>query len=482
MKTLVSIIFFFIASVCVGQPGKGPQNINDSIKYYTKAIESDRNNPSLYLMRGFFYAESGSDFLALADMSRAIELSPKDSKLYYERSRIYFEQKRPEKALTDINKSIELDSSKSLSYIARAIIFGVLDEPGKAMLDYNKAVALDKDGTAYLARASAHYEMEDIDASCADYQVLKSYIDKGKIKDQSIITEVKARVKDICDSSRASYYYQRAIGFYNQNEFKKAAAMYERGLKKFPQNSMMLSFSGNAWLALAEYEKAVTAYSLALKYKDNLLAEIKQNPNFAGAPPERLNEFYNGSLAATYFTLSQAEMNLNRLDEALADITKAIELAPDVQGLNKDEYFNLRGHIHLAKEKYEPAINDFTKSIQLNNRYALPYVNRAIAKVSMGQRVKIRSYSMHGNLTNQPMSVIWDAQDKASLASKQAGLLAALHDCDIAISIDKQFGFAFYIRGQIKQMLGHEDYCYDLLAAKKYGILVEDELLKNCGK
>ena len=31
-------------------------------------------------------------------------------------------------------------------------------------------------------------------------------------------------------------------------------------------------------------------------------------------------------------------------------------------------------------------------------------------------------------------------------------------------------------------MLGHGDYCIDLLTAKKLGLVVEGELLKNCGR
>jgi hypothetical protein len=72
--------------------------------------------------------------------------------------------------------------------------------------------------------------------------------------------------------------------------------------------------------------------------------------------------------------------------------------------------------------------------------------------------------------------------DKSALAGKQKDLLSALNDCNAAIALDDKFGFAYYIRGQIKQMLGHGEYCIDLLTAKKLGLAVETELLKNCGK
>lgn len=128
------------------------------------------------------------------------------------------------------------------------------------------------------------------------------------------------------------------------------------------------------------------------------------------------------------------------------------------------------------------AVKDLDQSIQLNNRYALSYVSSAIAKISRDDKVKIKSYSIRSNFDNQPMNVNWDVTDKSSLSAKQSNLLAGLNDCDIAVAIDKNFGFAFFIRGQIKQLLGHEDYCYDSLMAKKLGLTVEEELLKNCTK
>lgn len=80
------------------------------------------------------------------------------------------------------------------------------------------------------------------------------------------------------------------------------------------------------------------------------------------------------------------------------------------------------------------------------------------------------------------MNVNWDVPDKSALAGKHSGLLLALNDCNTAIALDDKFGFAYYIRGQVKQMPGHGDYCIDLLTAKKLGLVVEEELLKNCGR
>lgn len=298
MKTTVAIIFSLIAAASFAQLKERQQRISDSIKYYTQAIESNRSNAEFYMKRGSFYAAAGSHFSALADLTRAIELAPKNYQVYFERSRVYFDQQRPEKALADINKAIELDSTRSVSYIVRGAVYSAMLEHQKALQDLSKAVALDKNSfTPYLARAAAYYSMENIDDACSDYQIVKLFIDKGSVNDTFLIAEVKARVQDICDTSRASYYYQRGIGLYNLNEYKKAVEMYERGLKRFPQNSMMLSFAGKIFsIFLASFTSALVG---SLHIHNALHAEINKH---VGLHPQL---FIDGQNSELYMVLTE---------------------------------------------------------------------------------------------------------------------------------------------------------------------------------
>jgi len=450
---------------------------------HNKAIEMDPNNFDYFVQRGLYNANLGYQSLAISDLKKAIELSPENYYPYFQRSSIYYSQKRLEDALKDINKAIELDSNQFSLYTGRGAIFDVMQEYQKAINDYNKAISLNQnDFLPYLNRASSFYKLEDLDASCSDYLILRSLIQSGKISDQAAITKINGAIQDICDSSKPSYFYQRGVGYYNLKEYQKAIDKYTEGLKHFPDNAMMLSFKGNAYLALNQYEQAIENYNLSLKYKENILAEIKLNPRFADASTEKITSFYNGSLASTYFSISECKLNLGLYEEALTQINKAIELAPDIKEFNKEAYYNMRGHINLTSGKYEIAINDFNKSIQLNKSFPLAYVNRAIAKVSLAEKVKISSYSLYGNFNNQPMSVNWNSPTKSSLKKSESNILSALADCNTAIEIDNKLGFAYYIRGQIKQMLIYGDYCIDLLTAKELGLTVEAELLRNCGK
>jgi tetratricopeptide (TPR) repeat protein len=63
-----------------------------------------------------------------------------------------------------------------------------------------------------------------------------------------------------------------------------------------------------------------------------------------------------------------------RLDEALADYSKAIALKPDYPGA----YFN-RGNTYSDREDYDRAISDYTRAIALRPDYREAYYNRAVA-------------------------------------------------------------------------------------------------------
>lgn len=454
-----------------------------ALRDHNKAVEIDPENPESYIQRGEYNSRVGYQSLALADYTKAIELAPNNYNPYFKRASLYYGQKRLEEAMMDINKAIELDSNQFSLYIGRGAIFDVMQEYHKAISDYTKAISLNKnDFLPYLNRATSYYKLEDLDASCSDYAILKTLIENGSISDQAIIKEVNGAIQDICNPSKPSYYYQRGVGYYNLKEYHKALDIYTKGLTIFPDNAMMLSFKGNAHLALNEYEKAIEFYNLSLKNKDNILTEIKINPRFADASNEQITSFYKGSLASTYFSISECKTNLGYFDEALKEINTALELAPDINDFNKEAYYNLRGYIHLMSGKYELAISDFDKSILINKNFPLAYVNRAIAKVSLAEKVKIRSYSIHGNFNTQPMNVNWNSPTKSSLKKSESNILSALNDCNKAIEIDNKLGYAYYIRGQIKQMLTYGDYCLDLLTAKELGLTVEDELIRNCGK
>jgi tetratricopeptide (TPR) repeat protein len=74
---------------------------------------------------------------------------------------------------------------------------------------------------------------------------------------------------------------------------------------------------------------------------------------------------------------------------AIADLTKAIELAPNYA----DAYYN-RGNVWLDHERPDQAIRDYTAAIDLNAQNADAYRNRGLAWERLDQISKSLNYAL----------------------------------------------------------------------------------------
>ena len=72
--------------------------------------------------------------------------------------------------------------------------------------------------------------------------------------------------------------------------------------------------------------------------------------------------------------------NLGKYDKAIEDFNKAIELNPDLAVA----YYN-RGNTYVELGEYDRAIKDYDKAIELNKDYAVAYNNRGFAYVGLGK-------------------------------------------------------------------------------------------------
>ncbi|UZJ63398.1 hypothetical protein OKW96_12835 [Sphingobacterium sp. KU25419] len=92
------------------------------------------------------------------------------------------------------------------------------------------------------------------------------------------------------------------MAFYNLQQYEKALKIYDAGLRQFPDNAMILSFKGNAHLALKDFTNATLNYDIALINKASLMLEFKNNPRFINASQQELQSYYDASLADIIIT------------------------------------------------------------------------------------------------------------------------------------------------------------------------------------
>lgn len=443
-----------------------------------KAISLDPKDPEIYFARGNYYLRKNYSSSALSDYNKAIASDPDFAPAYYERAKLYFEKEELSNSLNDMNLAIKADSSFSDYYLGRATVYSALKEHRLAVSDLLQAIHLDSlNYYGYFYLSQAYYELEDMDRSCINLYKAKSLL--GEVEgEEQLKRTIALSLESHCDESKASYYYQRGVANYNKTEFANAVEIYSKGLEKFPSNSMILSFRGNAFFMLGKHEQALKDYQSALENLESVKAEIKANEARLLEQGISFETYYVGYQAGIYLQLAETKLALNQVQQALTDINQAIHLLPNVSNFGAEAYYNVRGNIYLFNGLYSEALADFEKSIKLNPSFALGYVNRAISLMNLSNKPNFKNITLQAGMSKENFQVNWQFPLKAK--AELNALSKAMIDCNKALELDPSLAYAYYVRGHIKRLQQNVEACTDFKKARELGYPVEDELLKNC--
>jgi tetratricopeptide (TPR) repeat protein len=447
---------------------------------FNKAIEMEPNTAIIYVARARFNLNENYLSLALVDYNKAIELEPKNYNHYLGRSETFYKQRKTKEAFADLEKAISLDPKQATIFTARGSLYASQNDFENATFMYTKALELDsKDYFAYYNRSKSKYKLEDTDGSCNDLNESLKLINKND-PENSLKSEIESAIADYCDDNKPSYYFQRGIAYYNMKKFDQSIAVYTKGLEKFPANSMSLSFRGNSYFESKQYEKAIADYTNSIENKDNLIVDMQKNPNYALMEKSDVDKYVNGTIATNYLMMAESKFALQKYDEALLEIEKAIQIAPELKEFGLENYYNIRGTILMALGKNEKAIADFDKCLQLKMTMPIALVNKAIAKTNLNTTYKITSHTVSGSYNNHYFITNWLLPVSVKQEKLDGNLTSALLDCNQAIKEDSDFGYAYFIRGEIKRLLKYDDYCLDFRKAKALDYLVEASVLNKC--
>ncbi len=447
---------------------------------YDKSIEINPNDAELFVLRAKYFFNERLNTLALLDCNKSINLNPKNYSNYLQRAQISFSQYKYDDALKDIEKAISLNPNQELSYNLRSLIYASQGEYYKANSDLEKAIELNpNDFMSFFMRSKIRYKAEDMNGSCEDLskslELLNLYDSENNLK-----SEIENSIAEYCKIAKPSYYFQRGIAHYNMREFEKSIAIYTKGLEKFPKNSMTLSFRGNSYFEVNQFEKAVADYDLSNQNVDNLIDDMRLNTNYASMEKSQFDKYVNGTLATNHLMSSKSKFALEKYEDALIEIEKGIKIAPDLPEFGLENYYNVRGLILMALGENEKAIADFDKCLQIKVSVPIALINRAIAKINLKTQIKYRSSFITMNSPNTMYFGRWDLPVQSKIEYSKPNLLSALQDCNHAIKEDSEIGYAYYVRGAIKKLLENEDYCKDFKKAKSLDYQFDESIIENC--
>ena len=154
------------------------------------------------------------------------------------------------------------------------------------------------------------------------------------------------------------------------------------------------------------------------------------------------------STAMEYNLRSIERFKVKDYQGSLNDLDIAIDMEPSGQF-----YFN-RGYTKSFMDNCKGAIEDYTKTIELNYRLADAYFERAYCKELINDPENaITDYSSAINIRKDYADAY---NNRGFVKYNQKNYKAAIKDFDKAIKIKPDYGSAYFSRGTVKQQLGNQ--------------------------
>lgn len=349
MKLLLFIAFITLTSLFGFSQTEG--NINKAMKYvakgdkqyakgkykksvalYTNAIELYPNHEFIYYDRGMAYKAMGELTLAFADFDRGILFNTSSRTCYLERGLIYLQQQNYEDAIYDFNKHIEINGEDDATLEHKILALLAIEDYAKALPILDQLLTRSPENVTYLTqRATCNLVLG---------QLKKAYIDLKKLNALGDVSYEHLKIETLL--------------FLQIRDFQNAIMNAKRNVQFSGSNPDSYHLLSTVYFENQQFDSAIIAIN-------NAIAIIP-----------KVAYFYD---RACYFAEN------NQLDSALADFNETIRL--DAQHIGA--YNNRTFYIWFPQKKFENAVEDLTKIIDIDTMNAFAYSNRSYAYYSLNQ-------------------------------------------------------------------------------------------------
>lgn len=286
---------------------------------------------------GVSWAQRGVDLLNQAKretdpqaqiklLTLAVKKAPSLADAYHYRADAYRSLGRYKQALEDYSRTVTLRPRDPFRYYARGLAYLAVNRSAEATADFTKAISLKPSyKNFYKARARAYLQMEKYDQAIADYEKARP----SPQKDDMLMDMMPAYVH--------TFRYEKALRLLASSpKTDSAPAHYWRG---------------RIAAGKGQLDEAVSSFSKS----------INRDESFAPAYRYRANTF----------------KEMGELEASLADYTALLALQPDAL------FYNRRGLIHEELKQFALAQADYTKAIEMNPKWAIPFNNRGFVRMHL---------------------------------------------------------------------------------------------------
>lgn len=307
----------------------------NSILHYTEALSYAPDIGYLYHDRGMAYRASNQPYMAIKDFTKVIQRVPNDDQSRWERGLTYLDINEYARALKDFEYyAISHDHQPEIYlYIAKA--HAGMRQYQEALAAADRVLKLKHDFTdAHLLKTQIFLDQRQLEAAKKSFSMVSNQTDKG-------------------------VYFQLIKGYLQ--------------LQKSETDKAIETLKTALGAETTAEEAGFSHYLLANAYqkKQDSLAIIEAFNRAIQFDQEARYYFGRGSYYA----------EIQDTAAALVDFNRALQIDPTYTGV----YNNRTFYIWFPQKKFQHAVNDLSKVIEMDSTNAFAYNNRAYAYRGLNQ-------------------------------------------------------------------------------------------------
>ncbi len=408
------------------------EQFSDAIFFLSSAIDLDPENPQYYFLRGIAYASAamedqpdGDYEAALADLTAAIAIDPERVAYYATRSVIYYDIGRNDLAARDHAAARDIDEEVARYYADEYFFAGkrahAEGQFALAIRGYSQAIGLDPSAPIhYRLRGMAYREAADAKDPAGDYA--KAIADLNAGLELCTTKEFLCWLeRGMLHGERGRTYRDAAISYHRTGDYRKAITdfdvalgnvIFSRTREDEPTKVDHFLYSRASVLALrgityyqaaraghpvGSYRKAIIDLTRAIRVDPDYIryyqwragiyeamgdqeraAADRRRPYDTAIGPEPQDPHF-------YYQQATEMESAGRYKEALENLDRALELAPDDAGS-----YAKRGSIYVTLGSggnplgdIALGIEDLTWAIELEPDDATNYYTRAFGYAAL---------------------------------------------------------------------------------------------------
>jgi tetratricopeptide (TPR) repeat protein len=311
----------------------------------------------IYVARAVAFQQNGDDQAAIKDFNTAGKLDRTNARPWIGLGNLYVAKTDYLHALENYNRAMSIAPDDPVIYDNRGTTLEGLGRHDEAIADFSRAVALDPlDASAYSNRATVYRASKRLDLAIADLsEVIRT------------------------DPSDGLAYYDRGTAYELSGKLDKAMTDYREAMRRKPSFAPAsaalgrLDSKGDPQLALAELSAAIRLDPKSPARRARALLYLSLEEPERALPDLDQVLTNDGSDAAAWANRGVSKAKLGDFAGAIADCTRAIELAPTVTNRVN------RGNVYAMLHRDDEALADFDMALQAEPRNLPALFGRANA-------------------------------------------------------------------------------------------------------